>query len=76
MDPKSDERRTPLFLAAENGAVDVLKLLMESGADVTIRDIELRSVLHAAVGHPHAMEVLLQVNPKMAKTQQGVALNV
>ena len=62
MDPKSDERRTPLFLAAENGAVDVLKLLMERGADVTIRDIELRSVLHGAVGHPHAMEVLLQVN--------------
>ena len=68
MDPKSDERRTPLFMAAENGAVDVLKLLMERGADVTIRDIELRSVLHGAVGHPHAMEVLLQVNPNTAKT--------
>ena len=76
MDPKSDERRTPLFMAAENGAVDVLKLLMESGADVTIRDIELRSVLHAAVGHPSAMEVLLQVNPNKTKSSQGVVLNV
>jgi len=49
---------------------------MESGADVTIRDIELRSVLHAAVGHPSAMEVLLQVNPNKTKSSQGVVLNV
>ena len=54
-------------MAAENGAVDVLRLLMERGADVTIRDIELRSVLHGAVGYPNAMEVLLQVNPNKAK---------
>lgn len=55
-------------MAAESGAVDVLKLLMERGADVAIRDIELRSVLHAAVGHPRAMEVLLQVNPNKVKS--------
>ena len=61
VDPKSDERRTPLFMAAENGAFDAVKLLMERGADVTIRDTELRSVLHAAVGHPRVMETLLQV---------------
>lgn len=61
VDPKSDERRTPLFYAADNGAVDVVNLLMERGADVTIRDTELQSVLHAAVGHPRAMEALLQV---------------
>ena len=61
VDPKSDERRTPLFRAADKGAADVVKLLMDRGADVTIRDTELQSVLHAAVGHPRAMEVLLQV---------------
>lgn len=60
VDPKTDDRRTPLFYAADYGAVDVVKLLMERGADVTIRDIELQSVLHAAVGHPRAMEILLQ----------------
>lgn len=60
VDPKSDERRTPLFRAADKGAADVVKLLMDRGADVTIRDTELQSVLHAAVGHPRAMEVLLQ----------------
>ena len=61
VDPKSDERRTPLVFAASHGAVDVVKLLMERGADVTIRDTELQSVLHAAVGHPRVMEILLQV---------------
>ena len=73
VDPKSDERRTPLFMAAENGANDVVKLLMERGAEVTIRDTELRSVLHAAVGHPRAMEALLQVRRK-AKSRHGVQL--
>lgn len=62
VDPKSDERRTPLFMAAENGAFDAVTLLMERGADVTIRDTELRSVLHVAVGHPRVIENLLQVS--------------
>ena len=61
VDPKSDERRTPLFMAAENGAFDAVTLLMDRGADVTIRDTELRSVLHVAVGHPRVIENLLQV---------------
>ena len=68
VDPKSDERRTPLFRAADKGAADVVKLLMDRGADVTIRDTELQSVLHAAVGHPRAMEVLLQVRLPHRKT--------
>ena len=68
VDPKSDERRTPLFRAADKGAADVVKLLMDRGADVTIRDTELQSVLHAAVGHPRAMEVLLLVRLPHRKT--------
>ena len=68
VDPKSDERHTPLFRAADKGAADVVKLLMDHGADVTIRDTELQSVLHAAVGHPRAMEVLLQVRLPHRKT--------
>ena len=69
VDPKTDDRRTPLFYAADYGAVDVVKLLMERGADVTIRDIELQSVLHAAVGHPRAMEILLQVGTDKHPTE-------
>ena len=60
-------------MAADQGAVDVVKLLMERGADVTIRDTELQSVLHAAVGHPRAMEALLQVR---ARTQRKLASNL
>lgn len=61
MDPKDDERRTPLFMAASYGANSVVKLLMERDADVTIRDTSLRSMLHAAVGDVKSMEALLQV---------------
>ena len=61
VDPKDDERRTPLSMAASYGADSVVKLLMERGADVTIRDTSLRSMLHAAVGDVKSMEALLQV---------------
>ena len=62
MDPKDDDRRTPLFMAASYGASSAVHLLMERGADVTIRDTSLRSVLHAGVGDVKSMEALLQVN--------------
>lgn len=61
MDPKDDERRTPLFMAASYGADSVVEVLMERGADVTIRDTSLKSMLHAAVGDFKSMEALLQV---------------
>lgn len=38
-----------------------MKLLMDHGADVTVRDIMLKSVVHAAVGDVKSMEALLQV---------------
>ena len=34
---------------------------MQRGADVTIRDVTLKSVVHAAVGDHNSMEALLQV---------------
>ena len=61
MDPRDDERRTPLFMAARYNAANVVQLLMDRGADVTIRDTSLRSMLHAAVGDVKSMEALLQV---------------
>lgn len=60
LDPKDDERRSPLFRAANYGAHSVVKLLMDHGADVTVRDIMLKSVVHAAVGDVKSMEALLQ----------------
>lgn len=35
---------------------------MQRGADVTIRDVTLKSVVHAAVGDHKSMEALLQVS--------------
>ena len=40
----------------------MVKLLMGRGADVTIRDVTLKSVVHAAVGDHKSMETLLQVS--------------
>lgn len=40
----------------------MVKLLMQRGADVTIRDVTLKSVVHAAVGDHKSMEALLQVS--------------
>ena len=34
---------------------------MESGADVTVKDVDLRSCVRVAVGHAETMAVLLQV---------------
>jgi len=51
-----------LFRAAKYGADAMVELLMSRGADVTIRDVTLKSVVHAAVGDYKAMEALLQVS--------------
>ena len=61
MDPPDRARCTPLFKAAEKGGVDTIQLLLQRGADVTVKSVEQRSVLHAAVPHPGAMELLLKV---------------
>lgn len=61
MDPPDRARCTPLFKAAEKGGVNTIQLLLERGADVTVKSVEQRSVLHAAVPHAEAMELLLKV---------------
>ena len=63
MDPRDIQGRTPLFLAASAGGTDTVQLLMDRGADVTLKDVELRSPLHAAIadGDSSTMEALLKV---------------
>lgn len=61
MDPRDNLRRTPLFLAAGVGGTETVKMLIDSGADVTVKDVDLRSCVRVAVGHAQTMEVLLQV---------------
>ena len=48
-------------MAASVGGTETTQLLMDKGADVTLKDVELRSPLHAATGHFKTMEVLLKV---------------
>ncbi|KAJ7386324.1 Transient receptor putative cation channel sub A member 1 [Desmophyllum pertusum] len=62
VDPPDRSRCTPLFKAAFRGRVDTVQLLLERGADVTLKSVEQRSVLHAAVlSDVGVMELLLKV---------------
>lgn len=61
VDPRDKLCRTPLFLAAENGGTEAAKVLIDNGADVTAKDVDLRSCVRVAVGHTATMTVLLSV---------------
>ena len=61
VDPLSHDRQTPLFLASKHGATEAVQLLVDKGADIVVRDVNLQSVMHAAVGFHSTMEILLQV---------------
>lgn len=59
---KDDNNVTPLMLAASFGATDSVQLLIEKGADPTIKNIDGRTALFNAVKHANTMEVLLMVS--------------
>ena len=61
MDPRDIQCRTPLFLAASVGGTETVQLLMDRGADITLKDVELRSPLHAAIGSSATLEALIKV---------------
>ncbi|XP_015759142.1 PREDICTED: transient receptor potential cation channel subfamily A member 1 homolog isoform X2 [Acropora digitifera] len=48
IDQKDASRSTPLHCAAADGAVEVVKALLDAGADVTARDNEERTPIHLA----------------------------
>lgn len=54
--------KTPLFCAAQTGKDDVMRLLIEHGADPAFKDIEEKTPLHYAAenGHTEAMRILMQ----------------
>ena len=60
-DPRDIEGQTPLFLAASVGGTETVQLLMDRGADITLKDMELRSALHVAIGNTSTMDALMKV---------------
>ena len=44
----TDDCRTPLHLAAENGEIDMLTPLLKAGADFEAQDVEKCTPLHVA----------------------------
>ncbi|XP_022094133.1 ankyrin repeat, PH and SEC7 domain containing protein secG-like isoform X1 [Acanthaster planci] len=57
----SGDYRTALLRACQYGQVDVVKELLEAGADTSIRTVKNRTLLHEACvgGHPKVLELLL-----------------
>ena len=53
IDVKDEEGRTALLLAAKNGRVDTVRLLLSRGADSTIRDIDGRTAFVLALDEEH-----------------------
>ncbi|RAL14006.1 ankyrin repeat domain-containing protein [Aspergillus homomorphus CBS 101889] len=56
--------RTPLFWAAENNQIEMIKFLLESNVDVDARDVEGRIPLFWAARNNHylVVKILLQRN--------------
>ncbi|KAK3711402.1 hypothetical protein QZH41_013507 [Actinostola sp. cb2023] len=55
-----NEQRTPLLLAASRGCTNAVEMLLEYGAESTIKDAKNRTVLHCAVGHSETLAALLK----------------
>src|SRR5437879_7404602 len=49
---------TPLMRAAGNGHVEIVKLLIEHGADVNVRDTDKHNAGHTALMHTTHLEII------------------
>ncbi|KAJ7352739.1 hypothetical protein OS493_034090 [Desmophyllum pertusum] len=63
VDPRDVNCSTPLLLASAVGGLETVKVLLGCAADVTLKDCNLRSVLHVAIGHSRTLETLLKATP-------------
>ena len=59
-----DNASTPLHLTSEEGHVDVARMLMEFGADLSARDMDSWTPLHSAssMGHVNVVRILMESN--------------
>jgi ankyrin repeat protein len=58
-DAQDNDGETPLHKAIENGHLDIIKLLINAGADATIEDIDGLSPMDDAEDDPEVMSCLL-----------------
>lgn len=80
---RNNYQSTPLVLAAENGAVDVMEFFLECGADPMLTNKTGSSALHRAAGGAHldAVKLLIEnrfktADPTMSKANGITALHM
>lgn len=69
VDLPDKSRRTPLFMAASSGATETVELLIERGANITAKNVGMKTILHSAVGHNSAITAILKV--RLSKQGRG-----
>lgn len=64
------KRQSAIMFAAQQRDIEVLRVLLEAGADVDLQDCNGRTVLHGAVsgGNPECVAAVLARQPKLDKT--------
>ena len=61
MDSLDKDGRTPIMLAAQNDCYDVVKVLLDNGANVDVKDCDSKTVLHHAIGCTIIVKEILKV---------------
>ncbi|XP_065334473.1 serine/threonine-protein phosphatase 6 regulatory ankyrin repeat subunit B-like [Cloeon dipterum] len=59
--------RTALHLAAESGNVDLVKILLENAADLTLTDLEGKNAIHFAIRNERMLRFLNEKNGDLVK---------
>ena len=75
---KDERQKTPLHKAAENGSLEMVKILIEMGADIDAKDEGKATPLHYCilVGNIEIVKILLQKGADMEARLEGEVISV